>query len=296
MWEDNAPGSGTAETAPTGQTPSAEGGDKGKSKKDDSVQLSKREYEAILKERDELRESERYWAESARGTRHDDKGGREPEEHEEDLFAELGDADDDNNPEALTDELGTQGLEALRKRGVITRKELKAILSKSAEQQRKAIEKAARDLDQRIDSNIDRRTKAMAKDAALLEQYPELKDAKSDFTVRAGEIFKEIMADDPDMAKPAALRMAARLTRAELGGESARQRRIQAQSGEYGRRGGSDPSDDDLSPFQRELIKKFNADGGPQISEDAYRKRAKSGVNMASHGAYQPGSMNWGND
>ena len=110
-----------------------------------------------------------------------------------------------------------------------------------------------------------------------------------------------MVKDDASLKKsPAALKMAARLAKAELQPaekahkETTRQQRIAAQAGETGRPGEDDDDDTQLSPMQKKFLARMNADGGVQVSEEAFAKRAKKGVNMSTRMAYQPGQMDWG--
>jgi hypothetical protein len=290
LWEDGESGSGGGTSPQPTDKPAGsaddKGGDKGKGK-DDSIQLSKKDYESLLRERDELRASERYWADNARSRKSEPEPKPEPEI--DDDF----DGDDepdikDDNPEKFTDDLSAEGIVALQKRGLVTKKDAKAMLNKLAERMLARVEKA-------VDAKINATVKQASRDAALIQKYPDLQDANSEFTQAVGKEYKALMADDPDLPKATALRMAARVVEAERRLQNGdREARILRQAGGSSRRGVPSEDDDALSPLQKQIIAKFNADGGPQITEDSYRKRAKTGVNMSARLGYTPGSMDWG--
>lgn len=232
-----------------------------KPKKDaDSVSLSRKEHDALMRRIGELEERDRYWEEQRRKPAADD----EEEDPVDDDAADDEDSDvEDEDPEKLSDELAAKGLAALRKRGVITKRELKAILAKNAEASRRTIERTVRE-------TVARTTKALTKDAELLAAHPDLKDPKSEFTQRTGELFKELMADEPEMPKTVALRTAAKLTAAEFRAqERDRESRIRAQSGGRSRTPSYEEGDDaeDLGPNAASLIQSFGRHYGVTLDE-----------------------------
>ena len=102
--------------------PAAKGG--GKEKDDDKVTLTKAEHAALVRDRDEARDSERYWAEHAR------KSGKqvpveEPEEKDDD-------DEIDEKTDTLVDEFSTKGIQALVSRGMLTKKGAKEMIEKYA--------------------------------------------------------------------------------------------------------------------------------------------------------------------
>jgi len=251
---------------------SAKGGRKDK----DTVTISRKEYEAQQRRIGELEGSERYWSERAtRGGRseeeeenedeeEDDAGGRGRGRNSRKSRQEDDDEEDglpDDTPTKLTEDLTEQGLEALRKRGVITRKQLKEILARQAEQTRKQVEKTVR-------TAIDRTTKTLAADAKLMEQYPFLAKPDSEAFKLAQKYYKEELRDDPDVPQKVALRHAAKLAAAEIRStDRDRRRRIQEQGDDYSpRQSGYSDEDDDLGPQSRRIISDFG------IDEKTFRK------------------------
>lgn len=279
-WEDGvtpepaAPAA--AEPAPAGGKP-AKGGD--------SITLTRAEHEALLRERDELRTSERYWADRVRGGKRDADPEPDPEP-EEDILADIPEIEGDIDPDKWTDELSSKPKKALEDLGFISKKRMQAILAKQEE-------RFMSRLDQLVGSKISGAQQQMLKDAELLSAYPELNDARSPFFKRTQEVYQELIADEPGLKKGAGIKIAARMVRAEMGKQAARRasvdERIAMQQGDMG--DGGEGEDDELTPYQKEIIRKFNQDGGVQIQEEAYKRRAKGGVNRG--GGYAPGSMRW---
>lgn len=167
----------------------------------------------------------------------------------------------------IADDFATNGIEALRKRGVLTKKEAKEMFETAAR-------KVARE-------EVERSRKDMIADTELLQQFPGLSDPKSEMFTRTQDIYNEQIKRDPSLkGSPQTLPMAARIAKAELiaeGRADARQDRITRQSGDRSTGRGSSFSEDDsddLSPTQRSILERFNAAGDVQISEESYRKRA----------------------
>lgn len=233
---------------------------KGK-KPDDDVKLSKKDYEALLKERDELRGSERYWADQAKS------GARkaEPEPGDDDADDDDDDGLKDDTPDKFTDDLSAKGIEALVKRGVITKKTAKEMFAKLSD-------RMLRNVERMVDEKISGVAKRATKDAQLLQRYPELGDAQSDFTKRTGDIYKELIEEDPDIKKSTALALAARMTRAETKDDERRIERIDRQRGDSGRRLARSESDDSLGPQSAEMIKAFGSYGVTEESMRKYRR------------------------
>lgn len=246
------------------------GGDKGgdKSKgKDDIVSLSRKEYEALQRRLDELAESERYWAERAKGAK--DSGGDPVDEDDYDERDEEEDdepADDD--PDKVLDEFSTKGVEALVKRGVLTKKAARELIRKEAE-------KIARQV-------VGMESKRLQSDAALLRAFPDLADESSALFKRTAEIFKADVARDPTLKKSStALMLAARAAKAELEAEARAARRhddeedrlhrIRRQSGDRsrGRTDFDDDDDGDLGPEARELIARMSRYG---VTEEKFKQ------------------------
>ncbi len=260
------------------------GGSKDKGEKGRGAEKRVRELEERIRE---LEASERHWSEMARrvGQMQEPYEAEGDEEEEEEQDPDLS----DDSPDKLVDEFSTQGLTALVKRGVLTKKEAREIIRREAE-------KVAREV-------VGAERQKMTADAKILADFPELKDKGSDLWKRTAERLKEAVAlDGPKAAKSAAtLYACARAARAELDAEARRKRkrwddpddyddfegrededaedererrrRVRQQSGDHGRGGRSGFDDDNgtLGPEAREMIRAMG------ITEDQYRAFASSG-------------------
>jgi hypothetical protein len=181
--------------------------DKGQGQ-DDKVTLSRAELDSIRRERDEARESERYWANQARG------GGRQAEpaaqavddgpDPNEFLDTEERPAGlDGDTPEKLIDEFASQGVAALSKRGFITASDAKRI----------AVE-AALHVSQEL---IGRERQKMGTDAQIKSEFPDLWNKDSDLFRETAVRYQKAVAMDPNATKsPAALWLAAEAARESL--------------------------------------------------------------------------------
>lgn len=186
--------------------------------------------------------------------------------------------EDDDEPEEgdVADDFANNGIEALVKRGVLTKKAAKEIIREEAR-------RVARE-------EVEASKRGMMQDAELASKFPELADETSDLFKRTREIYDREVKEDPAAARnPKTLMRAAKEAKADLvmegrwqerRGDGRRQERIDAQAGDrsYGGRGGrgDDDRDDTLSPQQRTIVQKFQASGYGKISEDDYKARAKS--------------------
>jgi hypothetical protein len=190
--------------------------------------------------------------------------------------------DDDDEPEVegdVADDFANNGVAALIKRGLLTKKEARDIAREEAR-------KIARE-------EVENSKNGMMQDAALAKDFPELLDEQSELFQRTQAIYTAEVKADPAAAKnPRTLIRAAKEAKADLisegkygnrrnddDSEERRQRRIDAQYGERGRGGrGSDDDNDDntLSPRQRFILNKFIASGEAEIDEQTYIKRAQN--------------------
>lgn len=235
-----------------------------------------RQIELLRQELKQVRESERYWAEMAQ--RSTKKRAVEPDEDEEEEDESQGDEQEEAEPvERFLDELASSGVKALRKRGLVTMEEVQKMIERALSEQRKQL----------------------MQDAELVKQYPELMDESSPLFSKAREIYREMVQKDPSLKNsPVALEMAAKLARAEVQGQQRAQDSSSARAAAFERIGSQRRSqnadDGPLSPAQREIIAKFNRDGGVRITEEQYRERARRGVNMSTAALYRAGSMEWG--
>lgn len=314
MWEEKdeqpveQPERGKPEGPPAEKSEvSARGGKQGKASdaksKPDGEPDPRKQLEEMRKELEETRASEKFWAEKARGAKaadsppDDDEEPDEPEDDDDDDDEEL----KDDSPDKAFEDFSAKGIEALVKRGVLTKKAARQIIERAAT---KIATKIAR-------TEVGKARRELSQDAELASQYPELQDEKSELFVKTREIYRGMVKDDPALKRsPAALKMAARQAKLELqlteraegrrNGEEERRDRIRRQGETGSRRNvefiGEDEGDDKLSPAQQKILNSFNADGTDEISEDAYLKRAKAGVRMStrsSNGAYRSGSVSW---
>lgn len=181
--------------------------DKGQGQ-DDKVTLSRSELDSLRRERDEARESERYWANAARSG-----NGRqaEPQAQEDDGpdASEFLDPDEDkgaiegDTPEKLIDEFAASGVAALSKRGFITAKDAQKI----------AVDTALRVTQEMIG----RERQKIGTDQQIMGEFPELKDQNSDLFKATAKIYQRAVAMDPNARKtPAVLMLAAEAARESL--------------------------------------------------------------------------------
>jgi hypothetical protein len=219
----------------------------------------------------ELEESERHWAEVARAGR-----GAEAEPTEKAAPAEQPEID---VIDAITNE-GVKGFEkVLKQLGYV----------KEAD----------------VQDRIERTRGQITQDARLLSKFPDLADEDSEFFaatakryeglkknngIRESGMLMELAAElaEKDLARRGDARTGKNRRREEpepddedpdRGGvedEDERVERVRAQAGTRGQRPTRESAaSEELSPLQRRIAKKF------EISEDAYRKRAKAGVRMS---------------
>ncbi len=242
-------------------------GDKGgkKGKEPDEVRELRRElarsrsqFDALNKE---FQETSAFWRKKL--------GAEAPEpepeaDEDEDLV--------DDTPEKLADEISTQGLAALVKRGVLTKKAAREIIRKEAEKVARQVVGEAR--------------QQLTSDQQLIAEFPDLAKRDSELRKLTSEHLKAAVEQDPDARNsPAILRMCAQLAKTELEAkagrgrrvdaddaqdldldddvdgnrdrESERRRRIDRQDGPRGRR--TDEGDNDnSSPLVRDLLKKLD--------------------------------------
>jgi hypothetical protein len=261
------------------ETPVVPAAGKEKEAKDETVTLSKAEVEALRRDRDEARQSEKYWANIARS------GGRQAEQPAEEanddldasefLDEEAGDTGlEGDTPEKLVDDLAARGVSAIAKRGFITAKDAHKIAAEMAI-------KISRKL-------IGRERQKITSDTQIMSEFPELKDQSSELFKETARIYQAAVAMDPNAKKtPAALFLAAKAAKASLKQAAAprrgddrddndeeretdRRRRADSQdSRPRGGRGAADEPDDMLGDEARQIIKAMG------ISEDEYKASLK---------------------
>jgi hypothetical protein len=145
-----------------------------------------------------------------------------------------------------------------------------------------------------VESLINQRAASLTEEQQLIQEYPDLKKKDSEFFKATAVAYGKLVKDG--VPQSVAMGTAARQVELDFiktgkvklpGGEptaaekeTTRLARIAAQSGDGGRRGAAPPSeeDDTLTPQQKHMIQQMG------ISEEAYIKRAKAGVNMKGLG------------
>jgi hypothetical protein len=256
----------------------------GKGKEKDELATLRAENETLRKTNTTLSDSERFWAERAERAETERSRGTRTGEDDEDAIPREDKADYDENEEssAFVDDLSATGIKALEKRGVLTKKAAKGMIEEISEKVARKIVGSAR--------------ASMTQDAELVTQFPELRDDKSALFVETKRIFARNVARDPSLKKsPAALFMAAEQAKLELkikGGDNGgagdgrsdedreRQRRIKEQSGDRGRRGGAEfteEDDDTIGPQAREVLNAMSRFGVTDDDFKKERKRARGG-------------------
>jgi hypothetical protein len=260
--------------------------------KPETVTISKAEYERMARERDEAKNSERFWAEKARGSRKEPEAesAEEPVEIDtSDLIPEVTgvegvDESIFNDPDKWVEAVGKgpKAIQALiRKEGYVNAEQVAEIAAKVA-RRTVAVE----------------RTK-ISTDHKLMTQFPELADSKSEFFKTTAEEFNALIEDDPSAKNnPATLFAAARIAKAKLGKarraagdedddediyerpdpEEERRTRVRAQDGSRGGRPSRKAEADDvISPQAKSVLEEMG------VKEDDFRAKAKSlGVSRRS--------------
>ena len=241
--------------------------------KPETVTLSKAEVEALRRERDEARESERYWANLAKaGQPAADRVEEPADDIDADQYVDVAEPNlEGDTPEKLVDDFAAKGVDALKRRGFIT----------AADAQKLAVDVAAkvtREL-------IGRERQKMGTDAQIMAEFPELRDQNSDLFKETAKIYQKAVAMDPGAKKtPAALYLAAQAAKQaissrkpapraeedEFEAEPEPERRQRAASQDGRTRGRGEAADDDmLGSEARQVIKAMG------ITEDEYRASAK---------------------
>lgn len=225
----------------------------------------------------ELTDSERHWASQAMAAVNGGKLAAKPkpeDDLDEDLIDGLVDEDEkggaEDTPEALIEALNKDGASALRKRGFITAKEAQQIAAKAASiATTRGVAKAVRQLIEDME----------------IEKTYGLGDAESEMFKETSAALKDLTGGDrAKMQDRTLLKAAAEIAKARISAKVAAapkktREEIDAQMGYVGGYGADfdDGSGEEevLSPLQERIRRKFNEDGGIQVTEEAYRKRAK---------------------
>jgi hypothetical protein len=221
----------------------------------------------------ELEAESRFWAEKAQGIKPAEAPKKDDGPDELDaLLAEAG--VDGDTAASLLDDLGEKGVAALEKRGLVTKAQLKQILSL-------AMTKMEAKANSIAESRVDGAKNQFTAEAKLLKDFPDLADEKSEFAKETAREFAAMVADDPSLknsyvALRAAARMASQKRTSGGGGElSSRMQRIAAQSPTRGGRQAASEFDDDdveITPEARTILAHAARYG---VTEDSYRKHAR---------------------
>jgi len=264
---------------PDASAPQVPAGGQGR---DETVTLTKAQHEGLLRERDEARESERYWSGLARNGGRGPQPVADPVEDEPIDTSFLEDVDEPNlegdTPEKLVDEFAAQGVGALKKRGFIT----------AADAHKLAVDVASRVTRELIGQERQK----MTTDAQIMADFPELKDPNSELFQETAKHYQRAVAMDPAAKKtPAALYLAAQAAKASLKGrapaprqddgfepEHDRRQRAASQDARPRARGPVEEPDDMLGDEARQVIRQMG------ISEDEYKASRKAMGNTGQRG------------
>ncbi len=249
---------------------------KPQAKEPETVTLSKAEHAALIRERDEARESEKFWATRARGGKEETLEPEDEPIETDGLVPEVtGNEDVDeaifNDPEKWTEAItkGPQAIEKfVKKMGYVSAKEAAEIAVRAARQE------------------VGRTVQNMQTDNQLVTDFPDMRDSKSDLFKAAAPIYQNLVKMNGGKQSTALLHAAATAAKATISAKAppARQRddddyeryeaederraRADAQGASRGRR--APVQDDDeggVGPAALDMIRQMNASGGPQITE-----------------------------
>lgn len=242
----------------------------------------RKDFESLEKRNKELSDSEKYWADRARGAA---PVVQQDDDDDEDTLP--ANPFEGEKPEALLDDLTQKGLEALYKRGVPTRAELA---------------EAAKNIKNEVMAAVNQKLAVNQKHNAVdqeLAKYPELKDPNTPLFLETQRYFRRMVERDPSIKdQPNTLLSAVEFAKEKLDMEAkaaapaetrqdTRRLRIAAQAGERPPVGGTedDADDDELSPTAREVVGNLSKflevrDGKGKVAisaEDNYRRHLKRG-------------------
>lgn len=249
----------------------------------ETITVTKAEWERSQRERDEARESEKYWSEVARGAGKNGNGGKPAEKEDPGIeIADLvpkvtGDKDVDeaifNDPDKWLEAIakGPKAITALiRKEGFVNAQEVADIARKVARR------------------TVDVERTKITTDNRLMSKFPELADNTSDLFKATAEEYKELLEFDPSgendprvlfaAAKAAKARLAAARRRSnddddygyDRPGEEERRARIAAQDGSRGGVRRERAEDDErIGPQARAVIE------GMGLKQDAFLEAKK---------------------
>lgn len=252
--------------------------------KPETVTISKAEFERMQRETVEAKQSERFWADRARGNGHGPAAPPQIVEEEDpietsDLLPKpqkvSGSAAVDeaifNDPDKWLEAIakGPRAIEALiRNQGYVNAEQVAEIAAKVARR------------------TVDVERGKITTDNRLMNAFPDLADNQSELFKATAEEYQELIAFDPAAKNsPATLFAAAKAAKARLGSkrrpddedyednydrvESNRRRRVEAQDGSRAGRATRDEDSDTMGPQARQIAKLMG------VTEDEFRAEKK---------------------
>lgn len=235
-----------------------------------TVTLSAKEYKELQQKAREVETEREYWrgrAEASKGRKSDDDDGVDDPAPAKTTARKAAPKEEDEDDADLLDAISKGGTKALKARGFVRMSDVEALIE----------ERSAAIAERIATGKVKQATEALHSDAQLLRAYPELNDAKSEFSERVGQQVRELVAADKSLAKSnSVIAVAARIVKAEMvaeskskrGREDERERRISKQTPSGGR--GGDGDEPYMSPMQRRMLEPMLK--GLGVSEKDYRQ------------------------
>lgn len=158
---------------------------------------------------------------------------------------------EDDSPEAFTDALTREGIKALAKRGVLTKKEIPQLIDSIAE---------------KVAERVRRENGAQQAENSLIAEYPELKNKESALFRKTQQILADVGGD----ATPASVRLAAKLAKSDIdAAEKERTARVSKQSGARGRAVESSLEDEGIDSDQAQVMRAMG------VKPEEFKKQQK---------------------
>ncbi len=219
-------------------------------KPDAEIARLQRELEAKDARINELSESERFWAERA-------KGGKPAADGEEPEAPEV-----EEDPDKFAEDLAADGVKALHKRGILGEKQIRELIRTEGA-------KVAGEI-------LARREQVLTREGELLNKYPDLRDEHSEFFKETAKVLREEFGDAPEFQRtPKALKIAADLVAARRPRRSDADDdlslRLRSQSGRSAPRSMDD--DDGLGSQEREIIRMMGRYG---VTEKGFKEQQQA--------------------
>lgn len=249
---------------------------------DDKLKALQEEVKSLKTLNGELTVSERYWAEQSKSGGAPAPAPKEEPDPLDALFTE--DVVDDDSVDGLIDALTSEGAGALKKRGFVSKSDLKPMFEAfQASVVRKAEEIA--------EGKIGTARKSLEADGDLLREFPEFNQTNSTdpkvqaFISAASDQYKVLLARNPGRKDdPTALFDAGEYARLIVGQSSnGNQARIDAQ-GDPGKGSGGQDTGGGMSARQKKIAEAMG------VTAEDYQKRANHGIQlkgMPMHGAME---------